>query len=96
MGAALGFMRGNSGMDRNPERNRADYTVRVEGDQAPYNAPFYPGAGHVNFAEADENTLDMRGTAGIENRNPRADEFENGRRIFLDRGSVAREGDMFH
>jgi len=93
MGAALGFMRGNSGMERNPERNRADFTVKVDSGFAPYNETFYPGEGHVQIAGADENTFDMRGTAGIENKNPRIDEFENGRRIFLDRGSVAREGD---
>lgn len=93
MGAALGFMRGNSGMERNPERNRADYTVPVNGGNAPYNTTFYPGAGNVSIANPDENTVDMRGTAGIQNNNPRPDEFENGRRIFLDR---AREGDMYN
>lgn len=91
MGEALGFMRGNSGMERNPERNRADYTVKVDGGNGPHNKTFYPGAGHVNLVDADENTVDMGGTAGIQNKNPRQDEFANGTRPLQ-----AREGDMYH
>jgi hypothetical protein len=65
--------------------------VKVDGGNAPHNKTFYPGAGHVNLVDADENTIDMRGPAGIQNKNPRQDEFANGTRPLQ-----AREGDTYH